>query len=471
MTRIALIHTNDLHSRFDQWPYTAAVIKAERARMEAQGIPAVYVDAGDFLDMSHQLTYLSGGQVAIDLLAAADCRAQTMGNNELWRAPVAQITGLAARAPFPWLAANLRDADGRPLPDIRDWAVVEVGPVKVGLIGLSEPYPHFAAGMNLTLPPILAAASAATAACRTAGADIVVHLSHLGSGIDPEVLAENPGIDAVVGGHNHQLITPPEVLAGVPMVQAGDLGQHVGTFLLDVDLERRCLTGWDGYLTKVDPAGVEPDPEALTILARHQAAADAVLAEVVAVLPEALPHEPSGPSALGRLLAEVLRRRAGADIGMAVGAQLASGLPAGPVTRRQVMESMQSLFLPSLLEVPGQSLKAMLEESHDGETAGKRCGVGGQRPYGQLIGQIHMAGVSYQIDSSRVAGDRVQDLRVNGQPVDPDRTYLAGGLSLMAYPEAGYASFRGNRLIRRYMPEQCHELVLAALVEGLLTPP
>lgn len=468
LTRIALIHTNDLHSHFDRWPCVATVIKAERERLAAQGILSVYLDAGDFLDMSEQVTYMSGGQVAVDLLAAAGCRAQTMGNNELWRTSPARLTALWSTAPFPVLASNLRDGEGQPLPGIRDWAMVEVGPVKVGLLGICEPYPNMAAGIGLDLLPVADALAAAVAACRAAGADLVVHLSHLGRRLDWKTLAEaNPGVDAIVGGHSHSLIPSPEVEGGVPMAQAGDLGKHVGTFLLTVADGR--LVDWDGYVVPVDPATVAPDPEALAILSRHRAAAEVALSQVVTVLPEALPHEATGPSALGRVLAEALRRRAGAEIGMAVGAQLCGdGLPTGPVTRRQVMDSMPALFLPALLEVPGHNLKAMLEECHDGQTAAKRCGVGGQRPYGQLVGQIHLSGVTYRVDEALPVGERISDVRVNGEPLDPERIYRAGGLSLMAYPESGYTTFAGNKLLKRYMPEQCHEVLLAS---GLLPPP
>jgi 2',3'-cyclic-nucleotide 2'-phosphodiesterase (5'-nucleotidase family) len=77
-------------------------------------------------------------------------------------------------------------------------------------------------------------------------------LSHLGNADDRRLAASVPGIDLIMGGHNHNLYAQPAVVEHVPIVQAGERGG----WLERMDFRRRegRLPGTDCTLIPIDPA-------------------------------------------------------------------------------------------------------------------------------------------------------------------------------------------------------------------------
>jgi 2',3'-cyclic-nucleotide 2'-phosphodiesterase (5'-nucleotidase family) len=437
--QITLIHTNDVHSSLDTWPRTASTVKAALAQAAAAGRPALYLDAGDFMDMSELTCYGTKGEVAPALLGALGCAAFSPGNNEIWRTAA---DGMNTRSPFPWLCANLRTKDGAPFAGLQPWSMAIAGPVKVGMIGMTAPYPGVAATMGLHYSDRDETIRQYAQAARAAGADLIVLLSHMGIWADREVAAAGLGVDLIIGGHSHDLLPAPEWVAGVPIVQAGELGQHVGVLTFDADDH---TAEW----RTIPTVAAAPDPEAQALVSRLQRKAGAALDEVVTILPRPLPH-----AALCSQLAEALRKRAAAEIGLVVGVAALKEFPAGPVTRRQIVESMPGLFNPALLEVTGGGLLALLEEAQDPAIYREPSGAAGLRPKADLpVGRLYAAGLTYT-----AARRGVDNLRINGEPVVWERIYRVGALSTMASPKTGYPAFAGCRLVQNFIPELLREI-------------
>ena len=463
VARMALIHTNDLHSHLDIWPHTVTVIRQELARAEADGRPAAYVNAGDQMEMSERICYGTRGRIALDLLTDAGCQVLTVGNNEVMRLQLAELTGLAASSPFPWLGSNMRDMNGNRFPGMLDWTILPVGPVKVGFLGLTPlGGATVALGIAEDHPPDVIAHCATE--LRAAGADLVVHLSHRGLTQDRSHAEAQLGLDLIIGGDSHDALEQPEVVAETPIAQAGDFGRFVGVLELDVDLEARRLIRCEGRLVPVDPATVPADPSAAALVAAGREAAERALHEVVAVLPAALPHDPTGESRLAPVIAEVLRQRAGAEIGLVHGGAAGCGLPAGPVTRSGLMEAMPALFIPAKLEMTGAAIQALLAQSEEPQCHGHQLWAAGMRPRGNAVGRIFAAGVV------RAAGG---EWLVGGEPLELDRVYQVGGPSLLGFAESGYPAAASVRITQRFMPDLVRESFEQALRSGLaatLTP-
>ena len=115
--------------------------------------------------------------------------------------------------------------------------------------------------------------------------DIVIIVSHLGLAQDRLLAAEVRGIDAIVGGHSHSFVAPPEMVrspsgADVPIAHGGEMGVLLGR--LDLTFERG--DGWElkeakGKLIPVDGSFAE-DEAVKALLDRY-------LAEGVAAAPAA----------------------------------------------------------------------------------------------------------------------------------------------------------------------------------------
>ncbi|GAC1530734.1 MAG: hypothetical protein NVS2B8_18920 [Vulcanimicrobiaceae bacterium] len=68
---------------------------------------------------------------------------------------------------------------------------------------------------------------AAEIAAQTPPETTLVVLSHLGLRADRALAAAVPRLDLVLGGHSHDTLPAPEVVAGVPIVHAGPYGAFV----------------------------------------------------------------------------------------------------------------------------------------------------------------------------------------------------------------------------------------------------
>jgi 2',3'-cyclic-nucleotide 2'-phosphodiesterase (5'-nucleotidase family) len=74
------------------------------------------------------------------------------------------------------------------------------------------------------------------------GVDVVIFLSHLGKLYDQAIAANVPGIDIIVGGHDHSAFKQPIFITNLidgkqtPIVQAGEFYEYVGKVTLLVNI-------------------------------------------------------------------------------------------------------------------------------------------------------------------------------------------------------------------------------------------
>ncbi len=90
-------------------------------------------------------------------------------------------------------------------------------------------------------------------------------LSHSGLEEDKELAQEHPGIDLIVGGHSQTAMDQPEVINGIPIVQAGGYAGYVGEIRFKVGDEGYELTQYHLHpLTQELP----DDPEVMKLIDR-----------------------------------------------------------------------------------------------------------------------------------------------------------------------------------------------------------
>jgi len=457
---LTLLHTNDLHSRFDAWPALAALVRGRCQELEALGEAVLLLDAGDHLDFSHPLTLGTEGLVNVRLLESLGYHAFVPGNNETIRQTVARLTALASASDVPWLAANLRRPESpEPLPGLRPTVMVQAGDLKIGIVGLTvlfeRIFPHLGIGWRDTQEAV----HDAVRSLRAAGCDLVVALSHLGLEEDRTLAASGRGLDLIVGGHSHHALESGEEVGGVPILQAGSFGRYLGEARLELELEpdgsptrRWRVVHCEARLLPVDLSG-PADRQSLDLLDAGRNEAERRLSEVLAYLPEALPHDMTGCSPLAERVAQALKERWQAEIGLVNGGTMLTGLNKGPVTRRDLLESIPSLVNPGLLEILGEDLLGLLEESEDARYHAREVWGVGLRGAGVVLGRIFASGLAWRTHPDAPPGSRTYDVRVNGEALDPGRWYRAGACTLLAIPGVGYELPSRVRVVDRVWPD------------------
>ena len=213
---IRVYHTSDLHDR----RHIAAPLAALRAAR-----PGFLVDCGDAMRGSQTVFWRS--EPIVDVLNAARYDVQALGNRE-FNYLFAVVRGRLARLGHPVICANLVDTRGRALPFLPDRLLHSEAGETVRFFGLLVPqYPEGAAwerlfGWRFRDPYAVAAEMARTTPAHVA----LIALSHLGLRADRELARRVPRLDLILGGHSHDTLAVPEVVAGVPIVHAGPYGAY-----------------------------------------------------------------------------------------------------------------------------------------------------------------------------------------------------------------------------------------------------
>ena len=455
--RLTLLHLNDFHSRhepvdgramscaagregcFGGSARLATRIAAERAAAEADGRAVLLLDGGDQFQGSLFYTAHKGmAELAVQHAVGVD--AMAVGNHEFDNGP-GTLGRYIAAARFPVLSANV-DVSAEPELSgrLRPYALLDRGGIRVGVVGLtptetltsSSPGPR----VRITDPALALARAAADA--RAEGAKLVVALSHLGVLRD----ATLDGAAVIIGGHSHTLLSNTEAGAlgahpsvsrsGVLVVQAGAYGRYLGRLDLDLQADGTVLAhGGDCLHVGLD---LPEDPAVAAIVASYAAPLQAVRREQVGVLPEGLGNEGCRFAAcpLGSLVASALLQAAqGADVAIMNAGGLRTGLRAGPASLGDVLDALPFGNTLATLGLSGTDLRAVLEHG---------LSLPGRGGFPQV------AGLSWDWDLTRPAGNRITRAEVGGRPLDPNRTYQVATNSFLRGGGDGYAVLRDRAI-------------------------
>lgn len=398
-TVLTLLHTNDLHGhaylpgKAQGLVRLATLIRRVRAEMPN----VVLLDAGDIIHGTPEEKTFNGRPL-LTAMNALYYDAATAGNHEFDFGQ--EVTrGAIDLARFPVLSANVvEDPTGKPWGGLKPYTVLERGGVRIGVFGLTTPttvqlqWPRTLAGIRFTDP--LEAASRLVTHLRTVEkADVVVFLSHLGYPADRLMAEQTEGIDVILGGHTHTVLSEQVWVKGTLIQQTGALGKALGR--VDLVVRRGSATEpgrvmgingqdnrWWGkanvpapleksypvrpliYLEETNP----DDPEILRVYRPFSDPMREKLDEVLTTAQEALPAREAvrRETAVGNLVADAVRAQTGAQVSLAASSLIdPEGLAAGPVRVRDLYRLLGSYTRQHLVtvRVTGALLAEMLSRT------------------------------------------------------------------------------------------------------------
>ena len=233
--KTVILHTNDVHGNIKEYAKVAAM----KDDYEAQGAQVILADAGDY---SQGTVYVSleKGKNAVTMMKAAGYDVATIGNHEFDYGYDQLKTNLESAA-FKVVCANVLQ-DGSPVFDA--YTMINKGGVQVAFVGVETPEaqtkanPALIQGLTfLAGNEMYAAVQDQVNAARTAGADIVIVLAHLGvdSSSEPntsyDLYKKVSGIDFIIDGHSHTvMIKGPN---GEKIQSTGTALANVGAVIID----------------------------------------------------------------------------------------------------------------------------------------------------------------------------------------------------------------------------------------------
>ena len=360
MTHLTILHTNDVHGRVQQLARIATLAKQIRREVAAQGGYCALWDAGDVEDPTLFESSMTKGSAAMSILRSAGYELEALGNASIIRYGPQCVPALADNFGQPLLCANMLDTRSQLIAGLAPYSIQTFGDVTLGIIGLTDPmrfYPIF--GLKpleptQVLPQLIVEV-------RSHGAQTIVLLSHLSSKRDQTVAEQVDGLDLIIGAHDHVELYPPLTVGQTLIAQAGDLGRWLGRLDLEIDSATGRIVNHRGKLLPISE-DIPTDP---AVEAAYQAEREKVQQMTRRVIGEL--HDPidlayDRECAAGNLLADALRERLQAEIGLVLAGQWTAGLRVGPLTLGTLVNANHSAANPAKARLTGRQIVEFLEE-------------------------------------------------------------------------------------------------------------
>jgi 2',3'-cyclic-nucleotide 2'-phosphodiesterase (5'-nucleotidase family) len=411
----------------------AALARRLRAQAEAEGRRVFLWDAGDAADRRERICSATKGAATAPILTAMGYTLQTVGNDLSLPYGPQVLEEFAARGGFPLLAANLRNGEEPPPPGVREHVRVPLeNGLEMGVFGLTAPWDGLYKIFGLETPDTFETARAQVAALRAEGCAPIVVLSHLGLPDDRKLAEQVEGIDVIIGAHSHDLLPQGELVGNVLIAQAGNYAEHLGRVDMTVDEQGRVPE----RAAQVIPVTAEetPDPAVVSAIAEAEREVTALLAEVLGASSAPLELDYFEECGMGDMAADALREYMDAEIAIVASGLFHRGLPQGALTRADLNAACYSTANPYCTRLWGAQVRAALERGLD--PAASRLEHGGLR--GAPVGMPQISGLTVAYDPDAPTGERIRNIEVNGEPLDPARLYATAHTDAESDARIGY---------------------------------
>ena len=462
---IDILSINDFHGRIAANGQSAggAVLACAIDEVRAQNPNALFVSAGDNIGASTFTSFVANDQPTLDVLNEIGLDVSALGNHEFDQGRADVDDRILGAANFPHLSANIYDRNtGERAYDA--FEIIERDGVRIGFIGaMTEDLPSLVSPAGIADLEVrsMAAEVNDVAATLTDGDDsngeadvliAVVHDGAAGSNMPGaadskygQLLAvADENIVAVISGHTHQ---PYAVeMDGMWVTQTGQYGEGLGHLSFTYDTATGELVDSDAVLIDlVDSAGVSVcagDPAVQAIVDAAEDTADELgsepLGTITADLNRALDsvgdENRGGESTLGNTVADVqlwAAQRTFPDAELAFmnpgGLRTdlkfieSAGEGDGVVTFKEAAEVQPFANTLVTTDLTGAQIIGVLEEQWQP--------AGASRPFLKLgVSQ----GLFYTYDPAAAAGEHIQDVWLNGEPLDLDANYTIVANSFLA---------------------------------------
>jgi S-sulfosulfanyl-L-cysteine sulfohydrolase len=264
---------------------------------------------------------------------------------------------------------------------------------------------------------------------RGKGAQVVVLLSHNGMDVDLKLASRVSGIDAILGGHTHDGMPVPTLVANrggkTIVTNAGSNSKFLG--VLDFDVKGGKIADFRYRLVPVFANMLAADHEMEALIGRIRAPYETKLAEVLAVTEGTLYRRGNFNGSGDQLLLDALMEVQGAQIAFSPGFRWGTSLLAGqPITREWLMDMTATTYsYATVTNMSGETIKTVLEDVCDN--------LFNPDPYYQQGGDmVRVGGLEYACNPLAPMGKRIEDMRLDGKPIEASKTYKVAGWAPVA---------------------------------------
>jgi len=472
---LTIVHTNDLHGNllpredFPDYQNTSKKIKVggeavistiinrEREQAKARGENFLLVDSGD-MAMGTPISGIFEGKPMMDIMNIQGYDAAAIGNHDFdWG--IDALQNMIQDATFPFLAANIKDEHGKPLPNVQPFMIKEMPGLKVGLVGVITPETDEITGndevRNLDFQDPVESLKATIPQMKRQGADMIVVLSHSGLDEDKRIAKEVKGIDLIVGGHSHHILDEPVRVGSTMIVQTGFGGKNVGKVQLQWNPGKKSVVKAEGHLIPVDGEKINPDMEISSLISKYKQKMDSMMSVPLARSGEDMIQPNEGQeSNLGNLVTDMMRKETGAQIALLNSGSIRTNLMKGIVRYEDIYSVLPFSSKIVTLNMKGKDILEALEQSA-GQNRDK---------------VLQLSGLNVVYDSSKPEGQRLQRVSLeDGEKLDPVREYSVATIDFLVKGGDHYTSFKSGKEVDTEGPVLTEAVARQVRSMGVLT--
>lgn len=476
---LTVLHTNDVHGGYGGLtkdgrscyaPYceegkggSVRLLQAVQAiRRDAPNV--VLLDAGDEFQGTLYSTVYKETMPSI-ILEKIDYDVFTPGNHEFDYGCEPFFT-FVHNLNMPVVAANL--VVSPPEDKIRPWVILERDGRRIGVVGLitTETPSISSPCKELLFTDEETALRRAVAELTEQGVNIIIALTHVGFEMDKKLAQSVSGVDIIVGGHSHTLLSNTEAKAAgpYPVVEKNPDGEPVlvvtarngGIYLgrLDVTFDGRGVaTKWSGEPVLLDEASLAalnapaPDADLVRMMTEYSEPVQTMLhkklGQIDAPGKKGKPLEANiqdcreGECLNGNVVTDAVLKVVFPEAQAALinSGSLRNSLPSGDVTVGDVMACLPFQNTLVMTDMPGSVLLEMLEH--------------GLSRHGQGHGSfLQVSKLRFTFDSRKGPGSRlvkaeIRDAKGAWRTVKAQDTYRIATTMFMAEGGDGYTMLKG----------------------------
>eukprot|EP00980_Cylindrotheca_fusiformis_P005787 scaffold1212_cov96-Cylindrotheca_fusiformis.AAC.1 len=514
-----LTGVEEVEYSFGGYPRITSLIKAKSTEAEEAGKEVIKIHAGDALVGSVFYSLFAGDSDA-DMMNKICFDAFTVGNHEFDDGDatladfIRKLQSSEDCAATPVLGANVVPHSASPLKQLQDEGAFVGNVIKtlsngerIGIIGIdirNKTMESSQPDEGTVLLDEVETATEQVAELQEAGVNKIVIVSHIGYFKDLELMATIEGVDVVVGGDSHTLLsntdavgfvggeypTTVETASGskVCVVQAWEYSKGLGMLDVEFDAEGNVVSCNGDFLIPFDPVDFDPalDAEAAAfisdylsttypnlipleedvstneVLSAYREESDRLVTTVIATVPDNIcferipgqgrsqvcPPEASaiqGGGACNVVARAFLEETRTADVAIQNGGGCRTDIVAGDFTIESGYNLLPFANTLVTLVLTGAEIVKVL-----GEAATNAFGSPGSDgfPFGGSTGAYpYASGLRFNVNASAAADSVITDVEINSRvagewaPIVLDETYTIVTNSFIAAGRDGYLTF------------------------------